>query len=491
MITNCDMELLGQIPASLLFKRVNDNVINANEACFNLFGVDTSNRDFPQNLRFYDVESGALLSEASDPFERCLSKGTVDVNVRICSPVRNLTCEVKGSLICNKDQQWVVLHLSNAQSNDFTDQRAAKNSPLDNHLAFNRLLSKISSKLINLNAENLDSLIEKKLGAFGEFSGVDRCYIFQFYQNGKLMDNTHEWVAPGITPHKEELKGLSADDLPYFHEVIKTQHLFKVDDIYTLPAAASLEKQEFERERIGAVLCVAIYLDEKLFGFIGCDIVGSTYKWRDHDVRYLKLIGEIVSNTLAAMSNKQSLEQVSNELAIANKQLDHLANSDGLTGIANRRQFDTKLESAIRRGIRDNDLISLLFIDVDLFKQFNDTYGHSAGDEALKLVARTLDECCRRYDDLAARYGGEEFAVILPNTDAKQAHYIAELIMQKMNKLAIPFEGSPGNNVLSISIGITTQKCSNELSSSILIDLADKALYQAKENGRNRIEETN
>ncbi|NMH61163.1 sensor domain-containing diguanylate cyclase [Alteromonas ponticola] len=482
------MKLLQQLPASLLYKCVDGSEVYANEACFKLFGLGSAREAFLETLAFYDPESKHELTEDSHPFNKCAKEGTINLHVRITSTAKNLNCVVSGTVIYSENQQWIVLNLTSAQDNDISQLAFAKNSPLDNHLAFNRLLSKISSQLINLNSENLDCLIEKKLGAFGEFSGVDRCYIFQFYNDGNLMDNTHEWVAPGITPHKEELKGLSADDLPYFHQVIKSEQIFKVDDVEQLPEVATLEKQEFQREGIGAVLCVAIYLNEKLFGFIGCDIVGSAFSWREHDVRYLKLIGEIVSNTLAAMSNKQSLEQVSAELAAANKQLDHLANSDGLTGIANRRQFDNTLDSAIRRGIRDSDLLSLLFIDVDLFKQFNDTYGHSAGDEALKLVAKTLHECCRRFDDLAARYGGEEFAVILPQTDAKQAHYIAELIQLKLEELAIPFDGSPGNKILSVSIGIATQACTIALTSGQLVGMADKALYQAKAKGRNRIE---
>ncbi len=488
MSQNDCKQLLNQLPASLLFKCVDEENVYANSACLQLFTSDSPSDDFLQELKFYDAKTKRLLVRDEHPFEECANSQLTKRKVRITSPAKNLNCVIKGSLLKCGNQQWIVLYLTNVQDNDLSNQKPSEDSPLANHLAFNRLLSQISSQLINVSSERLDDLIEKKLGAFGEFCGVDRCYFFQFSDDKTLMDNTHEWVAPGITPYKDELKGLTIDDLPYFNKILRSEHVFKVDDVSQLPASAALEKAEFQRENIGAVLCAAVYLNEELFGFIGCDIVGTSYEWREHDILYLKLIGEIISNTLANMSNKQSLERVTVQLAEANKQLEHQANFDGLTGIANRRQFDHKLEIAIRRGTREQGLISLLIVDVDHFKRFNDSFGHAAGDEALKKVANALESCCGRCDDLAARYGGEEFAVILPETNNNQAYHVAEKIMQAIEALEIPFSTSPDSDVLTASIGITTQLCNATLSNSKLISLADKALYQAKEKGRNRIE---
>ncbi len=481
-------ELLNQLPANLLFKRVDDDNVYANKSCLQLFTSESPGNDFLQGITFYDAKTKELLIGDEHPFEECKRERLLKRKVRITSQAKNLNCVIKGSLVYTDNQQWVVLYLTNVQDNDLSNQKPAEDSPLANHLAFNRLLSQISSQLINVSSDNLDDLIEKKLGAFGQFCGVDRCYFFQFSEDKSLMDNTHEWVAPGITPYKDELKGITTEDLPYFNKILRSEHVFKVDDVRQLPASAALEKEEFQRENIGAVLCAAVYLNEELFGFIGCDIVGGSYEWRDYDIRYLKLIGEIISNTLTNMTNKQSLERVTVQLAEANKQLEHQANFDGLTGIANRRQFDHKLELAIRRGTREQGLISLLIVDVDHFKRFNDSFGHAAGDEALKKVARALESCCGRCDDLAARYGGEEFAVILPETDKNQAYHVAEKIMQAIDELEIPFNTSPDSDVLTASIGIATQPCNVALSNSKLISLADKALYQAKERGRNRVE---
>jgi diguanylate cyclase (GGDEF)-like protein len=478
--------LFSQLPASLLCKNLDSGEIFANEACLTLFDAESASEDFLKHLKIYDAESCQLLEGNTHPFVTCAQRKSSRIQVRMTSRTRNLSCVILGNSIHFNQQDWVVLDISSVQDNDLTSPQA-ENSPLSNHLIFNRLLSGISSQLINVNTDNLDSLIEESLEAFGVFCGVDRCYLFRFSENKEFMDNTHEWVAPGVQSFKADLQGVTTDDLPYFNEVIRREHVFKVADVSDLPLSAALEKQEFERERIRAVLCVAVHINGELFGFIGCDILGTPYQWREHDVRYLKLIGEVLSNTLKNLSNRLSLERVTAQLESANKQLTHLANSDGLTGIANRRQFDKSLKQAIDRGIRERKFISLLMIDVDHFKRFNDTYGHNAGDKALKKVASTLSACCFRTDDLAARYGGEEFAVVLPETSEEQAQHVANKIMHAISALGISFESSPDNDALTVSIGIATQTCSKTLISSDLITLADKALYLAKNKGRNRI----
>lgn len=479
-------ELFDKLPASLLCKNMDDGEVFANQACLALFGAESAGDSFLQQLTFYDAETRQRLEDRTHPFVTFAQNPKSRMQIRITSETRNLSCVIQGNLVDLNDQTWVILYVSSAQNNDLNNPQA-ENSPLSNHLMFNRLLSRISSQLINVNTDNLDSLIEESLGAFGVFCGVDRCYLFRFSENKEQMDNTHEWVAPGVQSYKADLQGITTAELPYFNDVIRREHVFQVSDVSTLPPQANLEKQEFERERIRAILCVAVHINDELFGFIGCDILGTPYQWREHDVRYLKLIGEVLSNTLKNIGNKLSLERVTAQLESANKRLTYLANSDGLTGIANRRQFDEALEKAIKRGVRDKKSISLLMIDVDHFKRFNDSFGHNAGDKALKKVALALDDCCNRTDDLAARYGGEEFSVVLPDASVAQAQRVAIKIMDAISALAIPFETSPDNAILTVSIGVTAQKCSRSLTGNELITLADKALYRAKDGGRNRI----
>jgi diguanylate cyclase (GGDEF)-like protein len=162
--------------------------------------------------------------------------------------------------------------------------------------------------------------------------------------------------------------------------------------------------------------------------------------------------------------------------------------SDGLTGIANRRHFDVAMEKEHRRAKRGGTPLSLLMIDIDHFKAYNDHYGHQKGDQCLIQVAAALAGMLKRPCDLMARYGGEEFAMILPETDVEQATLMAEAIRARALELAIPHErGIAGMRQITVSIGIATQKADGPVEIDALIGAADRALYQAKHNGRNRI----
>ncbi|MGK5036387.1 diguanylate cyclase [Janthinobacterium sp. LB3P118] len=162
--------------------------------------------------------------------------------------------------------------------------------------------------------------------------------------------------------------------------------------------------------------------------------------------------------------------------------------SDGLTGIANRRHFDVAIEKEMRRAMRTSSPLSLLMIDIDHFKDYNDHYGHQQGDDCLIRVAAELAAMLQRPTDLLARYGGEEFAAILPDTDATQALRMAEAIRQRAAGLHIA-HAKTGNDVkhITVSIGIATQHPQQPLAISALIGAADRALYLAKGAGRNRV----
>lgn len=161
--------------------------------------------------------------------------------------------------------------------------------------------------------------------------------------------------------------------------------------------------------------------------------------------------------------------------------------TDSLTGVPNRRSFDETLRARWRDGIREETPLGCLLVDIDYFKPFNDRYGHDAGDRCLKRVAAALSDVVHRDIDCAARYGGEEFAVVLPNTSSAGALYIAELIRQEVNDLAIPHEGAP-LGVVTVSVGATSVTPTTEALPVELVRRADQALYAAKEHGRNRVQ---
>jgi diguanylate cyclase (GGDEF)-like protein len=169
------------------------------------------------------------------------------------------------------------------------------------------------------------------------------------------------------------------------------------------------------------------------------------------------------------------------QLEEANRRLEELSFVDALTDIANRRQFEQILDLEWRRAVRSGAPLSLILADIDNFKQFNDTYGHQAGDRCLRDVATLMDSIVQRAGDQVARYGGEEFAAMLPETDAEGATSIAERMRQAVEGLVTD------GGCVTVSFGVATVLANDKLSPSALVAAADAALYEAKRAGRNAV----
>lgn len=199
------------------------------------------------------------------------------------------------------------------------------------------------------------------------------------------------------------------------------------------------------------------------------------------------LESKVRERTLELEQINERLTQTSRELEVANERLAELSATDSLTTLANRRRFDQVLDTEWRRASRTGSDLSLLVIDVDHFKAFNDTYGHQAGDDCLRLVARTLRDSLNRVSDLVARYGGEEFAVLLPVTRSSEAQEIAERLRLAVERLGMAHGTSPTAPVVTVSIGVATATTTQFPVSADLVAQADSALYAAKARGRNRV----
>jgi len=180
----------------------------------------------------------------------------------------------------------------------------------------------------------------------------------------------------------------------------------------------------------------------------------------------------------------QDLEVAMSELELLNQKLQDLNTIDALTGVKNRGFFETKYEHEWKRANREKAYMAVLMVDVDRFKQINDSYGHLAGDHCLKLVAENIQMSARRPVDNVARYGGEEFVVILPNTDFGGARFVAENIRREVEQLEIHFDGVDISLTVSIGIGVCIP--SDAVNEKSLLAVADAALYKAKQEGRNR-----
>jgi len=208
-------------------------------------------------------------------------------------------------------------------------------------------------------------------------------------------------------------------------------------------------------------------------------VTSSVFPGKDDESSYI--LGMVVDITERKVAEQKLLE--------TNQRLEYLSNNDSLTGIANRRYFDKYLDQEWRWAQHYSRALSLIILDIDFFKSYNDTYGHLGGDKCLKKVADVLKMTIKRPTDLVARYGGEEFAVILPETDINSAYIVAEKIRSTVETLHISNKKSKVSNFITISVGVhTITPDSNSNKPQDLICGADRALYYAKHKGRNRVE---
>jgi len=207
----------------------------------------------------------------------------------------------------------------------------------------------------------------------------------------------------------------------------------------------------------------------------------------------IELIARIRYHSQAYINQKQrdeafkALRESQQRLAETNKILQKLSAQDGLTGIANRRQFDRLLEKEWKRAIRHASSISLIMVDIDFFKLFNDTYGHQGGDDCLRQVASILEDSVYRETDMVARYGGEEFVILLPETGKQGALRVAETVRSQVEARRIPHEKSSVADFLTVSVGVATTVPERDSEPAALVEAADQALYEAKNQGRNQV----
>lgn len=227
------------------------------------------------------------------------------------------------------------------------------------------------------------------------------------------------------------------------------------------------------------------------------DQIVSMYQKESEDkvqrLRFVEIIsGVIIVLTLTflglyifrPLANTLVIER--SQLENANQELSILSSVDGLTGIANRRHFDQFLEQLWLQSARNRKPVGLIICDIDFFKGYNDTYGHLQGDECLKQVAASLKNSLKRQGDFVARYGGEEFVVVLPDSDVEGAIKVAETLRTNVESLGIPHRLSSITPKVTISLGVAIGHANSSDTPKTLIEAADAALYQAKQNGRNR-----
>jgi len=381
------------------------------------------------------------------------------------------------------------------------------------------LTSLIKSSQMMTKEIELESLTKTLLKIIMENAGADRGFLFLLQENETLSLQAFGWVeslALNISSIQETDEQILKSMLPVsiINYVTRTQTDLVIENA-TQDKIFSNDPY-FESHAVYSCFCHCIMHQGKQVGLIYLENSLLQGAFSNNKIEMIELLSsqaaisivnshffsqlerKVLSRTKELQTSLEKQELLNHELLKSNKKLDDthnklqqanlkllkLANTDGLTNLANRRQFNQRIEDEFNRGRRLAQPLTLLFCDIDNFKSFNDTFGHVEGDEVLKQVARAMESLFVRSSDLTARYGGEEFSIILPDIDKKQAHFIAQRLNQVIAELDITHSGNLPHNKITLSIGSYTLVPTAETNVKMLLEGADKAVYAAKHNGR-------
>jgi diguanylate cyclase (GGDEF)-like protein len=231
------------------------------------------------------------------------------------------------------------------------------------------------------------------------------------------------------------------------------------------------------QQGILSILVVPIYVKDQFWGFVGFDDCHSERVFTESEEAILRSASELIASALIRNDMERDIKNLETEI-------DKIY-YDPLTGIYNRRYLDENLRRIFPTLSRSGSALSVMMVDIDHFKKYNDTYGHSLGDICLKAVAHTLQISVTRADDFVARYGGEEFVVVLPNTGEQGARLIAEKMLEGIRDCAIPHEKNSAADRVTFSIGVVTGIAECAYAPEDFIRRADEMMYRSKKSGRN------
>ncbi len=332
------------------------------------------------------------------------------------------------------------------------------------------VLVEVSQRFISSRADEVDDLIHEALGRVGSYCGADRAYVFQVNEDLTLMDNTHEWCAPGIPSDRARYRDVSADVAPGFVGRMAQGEPFHIPQVSDLPKGW-VRNTLYHGSGIQSLVLVPILVDDRLYGFIGFDSVREERSWSSEEIRMLQGLADTIAATIRRSK--------------AEAHVQFLASYDPLTRLPNRQLLAEILEQAVSAGIRDGSLGALFFMDLDNFKTINDTLGHDIGDRLLQQIAARLHASVRE-SDTVARFGADEFVVAVTTLggDTAQAVSRSKAIGEKLlTDLSAPYQLDEQTHHCTASIGVTLFGYHFE-SPDEIIQRADLAMAQAKEEGR-------
>ncbi|MBK1673925.1 hypothetical protein CKO35_11530 [Ectothiorhodospira shaposhnikovii] len=349
---------------------------------------------------------------------------------------------------------------------------------------FHDASARLATANARLRLEQIDEGLHECLGILGEFMDADRAYLFSNNLEERYWTNTHEWCAPGVQGYREELQHVPFDSLPGLIHRFDQGQPFVVTSLNELPPAMTGSREHLAMQGIRSMILHPLVTDGELLGFVGFDDIEEERDFSTTERAMLSLAAENFAATLARQRQYQQEKQARDELEIVNQRLrevleevQRLARTDPLTGLSNRRWMQECLAREAARRQRTPTPLSIILMDVDHFKMINDRFGHDMGDKVLRRLADTFRETVR-CKDVIARWGGEEFMVMAVDTDLQEAKKLAERLRDEVSRLRVP-----PLEQLSISLGVAEAGLNEDLNRIII--RADRALYQAKSEGRN------
>lgn len=468
------LALIWLFGARVLYESRKDAYLHATENAHNL--VLLLERDVARNIELYDLSLQAVVDGVNDPHIMALDPA---IRSKVLFD-RAATGKYLGTIYVMNEHGDIVL------DSHFPHPPPVANFAYRDYFAYQRdhpqgglYISEPYAARLRHGALTI-ALSRRITRADGSFGGIVAGTLSIDYFRA-LLDGLS--VGPGGTASIFETNGLMITRLPFDPKMVGrsiagselfTQAKARDEGVFTAVASIDGVRRLYVYKRLpGLPIVVAVSPAEH----------NVFLQWRIRALRLglLMLVFGVVILTGTALLSRELRWRRHAEL-----RLQRLARTDALTGLGNRRAFDENLRSEWARALRTGRPLSLLFVDIDQFKDYNDCYGHQAGDDVLREVGRCLALNVRRAADDVARYGGEEFVITLPDTDAKSASAIAEHIRRAIYDLDIEHARSPYERV-TVSIGLVTSRENVAHSDTTLVRMADAALYRAKSSGRNRV----
>ncbi len=359
----------------------------------------------------------------------------------------------------------VAIHLA-GYTNRIYIARLTEN---DRQISFQRMISQVTTHFVSVSASNYDEKVQDLLKTSGEFSKSDRAYVGLFSEDNGEFCYIDEWLAGVNFSSVQKIGKIPQSAFPWCLNQLLSNQIVYLESIDKLPGEAIDEKEKLREYQISALILIPIQSSKKIIGFLGFDQIQKRNYWRMDNPELLRVLANILADAIGKIENE--------------KEMHYRAFYDGLTGLPNRILFHERLEKSIAAAKADGKQIGVIFVDIDGFKEVNDTMGHDWGDHLLNRIGTRLSENLRNSDSMA-RFGGDEFLILVSQfTDISE---LAEVAKQLMSVFHQPVSLGEQEFYISGSGGIAVFPEDGDTVQS-LIKHADLAMYDAKKNGKGQI----